>query len=165
MPVAERNDPKKVGLRSESEAFKLQGNDPDFHYERKPLDPSHPGYVGKYLRRHEIGNQSVGYLTVEPWEVVERKDSNHPALRKRADEGKDLDTTVQHGGQILVRIHKREYEKYKLIDRLNDEARSKMLRADRHVHGRGAVSHGGLEVGTEASGAADVSPKDILDRA
>ena len=162
MPAAERHDPKKLGLRSESETFKLQGFDPNYVYERKSLDEKHPNYVGNYLRPHEIGNGSVGYTTVASWEVVERKDSNHPVLKKRADEGKDLDTTVQRGGQVLVRLHKDEHAKYKLIDKLNDDARAKMLRTDRQSFGRGSVMRGGVDSGTMADEAANADYRDII---
>ena len=163
--VAARKDPRNTGLYRESEAFRLAGNDPNYVYERKSLDQRHPNYVGHYLREHEIGNAGVGFMTVKAWEVVEAKDSNHPALRKRPDEGKDLDTTVQRGGQILVRLHKDEHRKYRLIDDLNDKMRSKFLSADRKGFGKGVSMKGGVEAGTQDSGADDVNPQDIINRA
>ena len=165
--VAERVDPRKVGLYSESQSHKLAGRHPDYVYERKATDESHPDYVGKYLRPHEIGDTTVGFLEVGPWEIVHRDDKDHNAklLRKRADDGKDVDTTIQHGKLILCRIHKSEFQKYQLIDRLRDEARSKMLSADRASFGRGATMKGGVSTGAMADGHADVDAHEIINRA
>lgn len=164
--VAERNDPKRVGWYSESESHRLAGKDPEYAYQWFSQDPRHPQFVGNYNREHETGNQAIGFCKVRAWEVVKKTDKDHNAgeLRKRADDGKELDTTVTHGGLILCRLHRSEFAKYQEGDRKMDAARTRMLSTNNRSYGRGAALTGGVETGTLEDGAADADLGEIINR-
>ncbi len=159
--VPDRIDPKKLGLREESVGAEISGKDPSFHYEWKSMDPAHPQYVEKYLRPYEIGRQGVGFFTVAAWEVV--KNDEIIQGKKRADDGKGVDTTTRHGRTVLCKLPKSEWIKHETMDRLIDEAQSTMLRpahsGDRHV-----AIRGGVVSGSTLDGAHDANIMDITKR-
>lgn len=160
MLAPDRIDPKKLGLRSESEGSIISGKDPDYEYEFKSMDPTHPQYVEKYTRPHEIGQPGVGFFTVAAWEVVNSKEDPASQGRKRADDSKGVDTTVRHGKGVLCRLHKSEHQKYAAMDRLKDDATMKMLLPSR-TDGSHVSTRGGVVVGSTADGALDASIANI----
>jgi hypothetical protein len=156
--VPERIDPKKLGLRSESLGAEISGKDPSFHYEWKSMEPNHPQYVEKYLRPYEIGRADVGFFPVAAWEVVKNEDVIQG--KKRADDGKGVDTTTRHGRTVLCRLPNSEWVKHETIDRLIDGAQSKML-APARQDGSHVSVRGGVVAGNTEDGALDASIANI----
>ena len=102
--VPGRSDPPSIDIYSRSKAHEISGKDPDFEYQYFSKDPKHPtSYVGNRTRRHEIGDQSVGFCMVDPWEVVH--DTEVQQGKKRADDGK-VDSTVTHADLVLCKTPK-----------------------------------------------------------
>ncbi len=128
--VAPRNNFTKSDLRRNSRALDLQNRDPNFVYEYKATDPSHPFCLKKtgQLGEHEHGNQIGGFVTVTGWQPVHRQtDPNVAPLESREDQGKPVDTLVRYGSQILCRIPKEEYEKYAVADGSYQDAIQKQV--------------------------------------
>lgn len=128
--VPPRNNFKEGVLRRNSRALDLQNRDPNFVYEYKATDPSHPFCLKKtgQLGEHEHGNQIGGFVTVAPWQPVHRlTDPAVQPLEAREDQGKPVDTMVRYGSQILCRMPREEYEKYALADSSYQEAIQKQV--------------------------------------
>jgi hypothetical protein len=120
--VPGRNDaPSGIDVYSTSKAQTLAGRNPDFEYQWVSKNPDHPNHVGNYTQARELGNQLTGYVMQDPWEVVTRGEGVEQG-RKRADDGKGVDTTVTHGSLILIRTPKANAEKARFIqDRYVDK--------------------------------------------
>lgn len=125
-------------LRKDSQASRIRGEDPDYRYEYFSTDPVHPSYIGKKIEEHEIGDNSVGFVTVGAWEICQKTtDPRVAQMTPREDQGKGVDSTIRLGNQRLCRIHKSEYAKYKLVEDARRKAERKSLN---HKSPDGAVS-------------------------
>ena len=123
-----RNDFKASPLRKNSRALELQGQDPRFKYQYFSTDEKHPGFIGKRLVEHEIGNNVAGYTTVAPWEVVQDANAAKTAsVAVRDDQGKPVDTTRRYGRQVLCRIPVEEHAKYAQVDDAYSSAMEKSV--------------------------------------
>jgi len=115
---------------AESRAYQLRNQDPKFAYQWASKDPAHPQYVGNYLRRREIGNQATGYSIQDPWEVVQEGAVEQG--RKRADDGKPVDTTVSNGSLVLIRTPKENAERASYLnEKMCDIQDSALLKGER----------------------------------
>lgn len=112
---------KRVELTRNSRADELQGREPGYHYEYFSEEADHPSYVGSRLRRHEIGDQRVGYKVVEAWETCKSTDVHQADAR--TDQGKPVDGLERRGRKILCRIPLSEYAKYEAVDKRRAAAR------------------------------------------
>ena len=127
-PIAGRNDAATgLDVYATSRANELQGRNPEFAYEWKSKDPAHPQYAGNYLKRRERGNQIAGYVLLDPWEVV--TDGQVDQGRKRADDGKSVDTSTTHGSMILMRTPIANAEKERAMNERMTDIQSKALEA------------------------------------
>lgn len=130
--VAGRNDPPKgLDVYARSRAHELSRQDPKFDYQYVSRDPKHPQFVGNYLKPREIGNPIAGYVMLDPWEVVHEGETEQQG-RKRADDGKPVDTTMTHGSMIMVRTPKANAEKARLMnDRITEKQSAAMSDGER----------------------------------
>jgi len=135
--VPPRNDPKKVEVYAVSRASQLNGEDPNFHYEWKALDPKNPSYHGRYERRHEIGDNESGFATCEPWQFVMSNEGVTQG-RPRDDMGKPVDTAMRHGDLVLMRTTRENAAVYEEIERRKDAAKSRRMASDKSS-GNGAT--------------------------
>jgi hypothetical protein len=140
--VAPRNDFKLTPLSKQPTG--LNKTDPRFDYEWFHTDPTHPSYVGKRLVAHEIGDASVGYAVVEPWQVVHRDNDPGLALRNpKDDQGAPIDTVWRNGHHILCRTPKANAAKYAQVHDARVELNGRDLYAGQKqqfgVHGTKAV--------------------------
>lgn len=127
-PAPPRTPLKKVELTRNSRALELQNREPGFHYESFSLEPDHPSYIGKKLTRHEIGDQSVGYAVVEPWQVCSSTiNEKVRQLDPRTDQGAPIDGTVRYGRQITCRLPDEEFAKYTAVDEARQKQRGQSL--------------------------------------
>jgi len=130
MPTGRSDAPAGMEVYAESRAYQLRNQDPSFHYQWASKDPAHPQYVGNYLRRREIGNQATGYTIQDPWEVVQ--EGTVEQGRKRADDGKAVDTSVTNGSLVLIRTPKANAERaHFLNDRMCVVQDAALLKGDR----------------------------------
>lgn len=126
--VAPRTPLKKVELTRNSRASELRNRSPGFTYRAFSLEADHPDYIGKRLRPHEIGDESVGFATVAAWEVCQDAiNEKVQALEVRTDQGAKVDTTERYGRQIVCRLPDEEYAKYLEVDRARREQRRQQL--------------------------------------
>jgi hypothetical protein len=101
--------------------------EPGFEYQWvERLDPSHPQHVDNYLNPRNIGDQEVGYATMEPWEICSSK-REHFTGNRREDSGKPIDTTITNGSLILIRTTAENYAVAKEYDLLRQQATAKRL--------------------------------------
>lgn len=162
--VPGRSDPPSIDIYSRSKAHEISGKDPSFEYQYFSTDPKHPtSYVGNRLRRHEIGDQSVGYTMVDPWEVVH--DNEVQQGKKRADDGKGTDTTVRHADLILCRTPKANAGRYQAINDLRADRSQKMLASGERRGDKFASTKARVRVGYAEDGAHDAGVHDTLNGA
>lgn len=152
-----RNDFKRSVLYRNSRALELQNRDPEYVYESFSTDPESPAYIGKRLTTHERGSPMGGFVTVGPWEVVHSQtDRNVRAMEPREDQGKPIDTVMRYGRQIMCRIHRDEYAKYKVAEEASQVAQEKLLfEPDR-------MSDGNVRLTTALSRDENVDKMDLL---
>lgn len=128
--VPARTELKKVTLERNSRALELQGRDPRFVYQAFSTEPDHPSYIGKRLRRHEIGDQFSGFATVEPWEICQDAlNEKVAALDPRTDQGQKIDSTLRYGRQIVCRLPVEEFAKYEAVDTARSKRMSEQIYA------------------------------------
>ncbi len=152
--VPGRNDaPAGINVYSVSKAQELAGRNPDFEYQWVSKHPDHPQHVGNYTQARELGNQLTGYVMQDPWEVVTRGEGVEQG-RKRADDGKGVDTTVTHGSMVLIRTPKVNAEKARYIaDRYVDRQADARAAGERQTAMNGNVRLGAMvSTGDGASG-------------
>lgn len=138
--VPKRNDQKTSPLYRNSQATRLRGEDPDFHYETFSQAPDSPAYIGKRMVEHEAAPASATWnAMVGPWEVCHSQtDKEVRAMDARTDQGKPIDTVQRYGNQIRCRIRKDEYAKYGETERANQAEREKQLFAPDQLRGQQA---------------------------
>lgn len=153
--VPSRKDPPAgVDIYSRSRANEIQGKNPGFRYEYASVLPDHPQYVGNKLKRHEIGDASVGYCMCDPWEVVPEADVAQG--KKRADDTKGIDTAVTHGNLVLIRTTADNHARYEEIKRRKAEQKPK-----EGIRSKYASLRVGLHTGFGEDGAAEASIDDV----
>lgn len=140
--VPARKNLKPVEVYAHSKASRLQGQNPDCHYEYFSTDKEHPSYYEKKLVEHEVGSPAVGFAMAEAWQVVDAKTSGVKTGRPRDDQGKPLDTAIRHGDGVLLMTTKENKAVYDHMDRLKARLSEKQLRngdVERTENGRAVV--------------------------
>src|SRR3954468_18217347 len=128
--VPARKDPKKVDIYSRSRAMELSGQDPAFEYRQYSPDPKNPGYIGKKLVPHEIGDQTIGFCMVDAWEVV-RPNEVKQGAKGAADSTGNLTGAVTNGDLVWAKTPKENFAKYDAIEKRRQERTAKSLRGER----------------------------------
>lgn len=140
--VPERNALKPTPLSKQP--LLLDNRDPAFVYEAFSTDPSHPGYIGRKLVKHQVGDAETGFAVVEPWEVCTV--DNDPALKlrnTRDDQGKPIDTAHRHGDLIWCRTTRENHAKYAQVHDARTDLNGKGLtRRETQSFGTGGTSAG-----------------------
>lgn len=156
--VPKRVDVKPQGLIRNNGQVDPYGKDPDFVYHSFSRDPKSPGYFGNFDHPHYYGEGQTWGQWIGPWESVNAITSPNtvqPAVSTA--QGHPIDTVQRGAGdQLLFRIHKSEYAKYRETDRANNDERAKHL-------GTPDIQRGSLQSTTTVlSDGADVDPTQAL---
>lgn len=161
--VPPRNDPKKgISPRSNSEAAKLAGLNPNLRYQWYSTNPDHPQYIGNRTVEHEIGSPQTGYVTCEPWKVVDKHDGVEQTGRKRADDSKGIDTAKRHGSLVLAQTSAENYANYEWFNEAKADLADKTLTDGQRQGDRFAHSYERVHRGHAETGAHEVSQYDVL---
>jgi hypothetical protein len=129
--VPKRKDPAALEPYAKSQSTRAENQDPRFQYEWFRIDQ-----LEEKLRRHEIGDQTTGYLMVEPWEHV-TDDQGIVTGRGPAADGKPLDTRIRKGDLWLLRTPKENHAKYARIEQIRDGLiTDRLVKGERHTVGK-----------------------------
>jgi len=130
--VAPRNDPAPLDVYRKSQATKIAGQRPGFHYEW-----FRPDQLAIKLKPHQIPDENTGkytgFLMVDAWEVV-RDDSITLPGPGMPSAGKPTDTTVTNGELILCCTPESNYAKYAHIEKLQDDIIDRRLSVGESVN-------------------------------
>lgn len=97
--------PEGTSVYGAPETDLIPSKDPNFVYQWVLRD-----HLSNYLRPRKVGDPATGFETMSAWEVV--RDDNAAELgRTRDDNGKPVDSLLQHGRMVAIRIPASEYAK------------------------------------------------------
>lgn len=118
-----RKDPEDTDLLQAPETDLIRNKDPLYRYEWKRRES-----LPKFLRPQTVGAQGIGFKTCPSWEIVE-DDQIHLKGRSRADQGSPVDSALQHGQMIAIRVLEADYERtYGWFRAAQSDAREARLR-------------------------------------
>lgn len=123
-PIAPPAYPEGTSVDAAPHTDDIPNADPHFEYQWVRRES-----LGDYLRPKRIGNPQSGFETVAPWEPVIDTLSAAERPRSLDSQGSPIDSYLQHGGMVAIRLPKGEYAKYARVGKTMSDIREKSLRS------------------------------------